>query len=287
MTASGILLCLCSKNAEEDVLEVLKNHPDMILREADIAAMRINYENKADNIRSLALELNISPEDMVFLDDSAYEIGLVEAELPEVLCVHMDAHDPAKYTSVLRELACLQKSSVTDEDRVRTQQYRAAQKRNTAMAQATDLAAFHKQLDTRVTVRKATKFDIPRVAQLAMRTNQGNLANTHPDTGELHRIAEDPQKTVLCLHASDIYGDMGIVAAAVADLSSNRAAITHFWLSCRAFQRGFEDDLIAEAKRIAADAGYSTLCGVYVPTEKNRLFKDFYQKSGVKTVEKI
>ena len=44
--AEGMLLCLCSKNAEEDVLAVLERHPDMLLRREHFAAWRINWERQ-------------------------------------------------------------------------------------------------------------------------------------------------------------------------------------------------------------------------------------------------
>lgn len=66
----GVILCLCSKNEYDTVDNVIKNHPYMLLREEFIAIKRINYKNKADNIRELATELNISLDSIFFVDDS-------------------------------------------------------------------------------------------------------------------------------------------------------------------------------------------------------------------------
>lgn len=285
LVSEGVILCLCSKNEESVVRDVLQNHPDMILREEHIAAMRISHKNKADGIRSLARELNISASDMVFLDDSAYEIGLVQSELPELLCIKMDAQRPARYTEVLREMPCFYKSYVTDEDRLRTHQYQSAKKRLSDLIETSDLTEYHARLKTKLEIRPAADFDMPRIAQLAMRTNQCNLADTHPDLFELRRIAEDESRVLLCLRASDIYGDMGIVGAAVLKTEERHAYITHFWLSCRVFHRGFEDELLDQLCKTAKDRGCEELFGVYVPTEKNRMFADFYRRNGVKLYE--
>ena len=50
----------------EDALQVIRNHPAMRLREEHFAAMRINWEDKASNLRSLAEELNIGLDSIVF-----------------------------------------------------------------------------------------------------------------------------------------------------------------------------------------------------------------------------
>ena len=64
-----------------------------------------------------------------------------------------------------------------------------------------------------------------------------------------------------------------------------RAVITDFWLSCRVFHRGFEDAMLAELKQAAQEAGCHDLSGIYVPTEKNRLFAEFYERNGVPLYE--
>lgn len=285
LISNGVLLCLCSKNDESDVLDVLQNHPDMILREEHIAAMRISYNNKADSIRSLALELNISASDMVFLDDNAYEIGLVQRELPELLCIQMDSQQPAGYVDTLRKMPCFYKSYVTDEDRLRTHQYQSAKKRKSYLHKASNLADYHASLKTKLDIQPAEDFDLPRIAQLALRTNQCNLADTHPDIIELRQITEDESRVLLRLRASDIYGDMGIVGAAVMKTTGHHAYITHFWLSCRVFHRGFEDEMLDQLCKIAKAKGCEELFGVYVPTEKNRMFAEFYQRNGIKLYE--
>jgi FkbH-like protein len=80
----GVLICLCSKNEPESVEEVFRHFPDMPLKPHMIAARRINRSNKAENLLSIADELNLYPDSFVFLDDSDYELGLVSSLLPGV-----------------------------------------------------------------------------------------------------------------------------------------------------------------------------------------------------------
>ncbi len=57
----GFLICLCSKNDEPPVWEVLDDHPHCLLRRKHIAAHRINWADKANQHQGTGpLELNLS-----------------------------------------------------------------------------------------------------------------------------------------------------------------------------------------------------------------------------------
>jgi len=281
LAGEGVLLCLASKNEEGDVQKVLRDHPDMLLREEHIAAMQIHYGPKSESIRALAEELNISPSDMVFLDDSEYEIGLVRAAFPDTLCIRMEAERPYTYASVIRALPCFGGGYLTKEDRTRTQKYREAADRNAFLKTVSDISVYHASLKTRIDIHPASSFDLPRTAQLAARTHQFNLSDSHPSLLQLKKWSEDPHCRVLCMCVSDIYGDMGQVGAAVMRITEEEACIEHFWLSCRAFGRGFEEALLKELRNAAEFAGCRRISGIYTASEKNRRFSDFYRKNEV------
>src|SRR3981081_2940350 len=69
----GILLAVCSKNNPEDAMEALERHPEMLLRPQHFAAVRINWQDKAQNLREIAAELNIGIDTIAFLDDNPVE----------------------------------------------------------------------------------------------------------------------------------------------------------------------------------------------------------------------
>src|SRR5206468_8872398 len=94
LRARGIILAVCSKNDEDKALEPFRAHHDMVLRESDISCFIANWDNKADNLRSLASRLNIGLDTVVFLDDSPFERNLVRELAPEA-CVPEMPEDPA------------------------------------------------------------------------------------------------------------------------------------------------------------------------------------------------
>ena len=77
LRARGIILAVCSKNDELKALEPFRRHGDMVLKESDISCFVANWDNKADNLRTLARRLNIGLDSVLFIDDSPFERNLV------------------------------------------------------------------------------------------------------------------------------------------------------------------------------------------------------------------
>jgi HAD superfamily phosphatase (TIGR01681 family) len=61
----GFILALCSKNNPEDVFEVFQNHPHQLLKTEHFAALRINWLPKAENLASIAQELNLGLDSFI------------------------------------------------------------------------------------------------------------------------------------------------------------------------------------------------------------------------------
>ena len=80
---------------------------------------------------------------------------------------------------------------------------------------------------------------MPRLAELSQRTNQCNLSVARYSESDLVSLRRDASVSVFALSASDKYGDMGIVGGAVLR-KGEVALIESFFVSCRAFDRGFE-----------------------------------------------
>ena len=100
--ARGQLLCLCSKNAEADVMATFAQQPDMPLQLRHIAAWRINWQRKSENLRALAAELNLGLDSFIFVDDNPAERELVREFLPMVAVPEMP-EDTADYVRTLEE----------------------------------------------------------------------------------------------------------------------------------------------------------------------------------------
>lgn len=118
----GIILAINSRNNEADAFEVIRNHPNQILKEHHFAAYRINWNDKASNIRELAKELNIGLDSMVFLDDDKTNREMVRALVPEVEVPELP-ESPKEYTKFLNSLDYFSTEVITDEDKMRGNLY--------------------------------------------------------------------------------------------------------------------------------------------------------------------
>jgi FkbH-like protein len=283
LSRKGILLAICSKNNPEDALAVIRNHPGMRLREDNFAAMRINWQNKAANIRDMAEELNIGLDSFVFIDDNPAERALVREMVPEVLVPDWPA-DPGDYRAVLLELgAChFYKLSITAEDRSRGAMYQAQAQRRNLERSAESLEAYYVSLEMRAKIGAADEFTIPRIAQLTQKTNQFNLTTRRYTAAEVSAFRQDANHAVWWMELSDRFGSNGIVGVLILRREQNTVwHIDTFLLSCRVMGRTAEDAFLAT---VAQQVGATALIGEFRPTAKNAPVGELYPRLGFRRI---
>ncbi len=278
----GVVLAICSKNNLDDVLPVLREHPDMVLREADFAAVRVNWQDKATNLRELARELNLGLQHFVFLDDNPAEREWVRQSLPEVLVPELPA-DAALYREALNgcELDAL---ALTDEDRKRSAMYAEERQRRDFEAAIPDYEEFLQQLDLVVEIESLAPAQLDRATQLCQRTNQFNLTTRRHTSADLQRLAGSPDSTVLLMNVRDRFGEYGWTGLAIGTREADVAAIDSFLVSCRVLGKRVEQALFARIVAWAAELGCTELRAEYLPTKKNGLCAGFYAECGMTEV---
>jgi FkbH-like protein len=276
----GVILALCSKNNEADVMEVLEKHPGMVLKKSHLAAWRINWDEKATNLRRLVEELNIGMDSVVFIDDSEFEIDWVKKELPAVRTLRVP-EDPSRLRSVLLEEGLFDSLSLTAEDRQRSKLYGAERQRKDLETSAGTFRDYLLELGLEAEIGVPGEAEIPRVAQLTQKTNQFNLTTRRYSEGDIRRFIADPQRDVFRLRLKDRIADMGLVAVAIVKYAGQEAEIDSFLMSCRVLGRGAEDLLLAHLLNQAMKRpGTRKVRASYAATAKNQQVRDFYPKHG-------
>jgi FkbH-like protein len=275
----GILLAIDSKNNEEDALRVLDEHPDMILRRRHFAAVRINWQDKAANLRAIARELNIGLDSMVFIDDNPAECALISQECPECAVVVLP-DKPYLLPAAVSAIAGLENIHITEEDRRKGDLYRAEAARREQEDQYSNLDEFLRSLEMEVAIDPATRFSIPRIAQLTQKTNQMNMTTRRYSEAQIDAFANDPARAVFSVSARDRFGDHGIIGVMILELRESEYAIDTFLLSCRVIGRGIEQAMVAFAAGLARARGIERLSGEFVRTAKNTPAAGFYERSG-------
>ncbi|MBS2963686.1 HAD-IIIC family phosphatase [Actinocrinis puniceicyclus] len=277
--SQGVLLAAVSKNDVEPVRAVLRDHPQQTLREADFVRVCANWRPKHENLAELAGALNLGVDSIVFVDDSPYERGLVERELPQVSVVAVD-DEPARHMERLLADGWFDVLELTDEDRGRAARYTDELAREDFLRSFDSLADYLRELGVRVRLARLGDQDVPRVAQLTQRTNQFNLTTRRMQPAEVRALAGDPAQLVLTIHSGDRFGENGLVGAIFARRAGDALHIENFLLSCRVFARGIEQTCLAAVLRHARRTGATAVFGAYRPTAKNSGVKDLYPRYG-------
>lgn len=269
----GVLICLCSKNESENI-ETAFDSLEMPLKKNHILISKINLTDKATNIKEIALELNLSADSFVFVDDSKYELDLVSSIIPDITTVLADYSN----CNFIEKIKGFFDGSSTDINR--TQQYRDQKEREKEKQRYASAEEFNASLKTEVKCETASSDQAARISELSQRTNQFNLSDVRYTEEKINYFIRDEGYCVYVLSASDKYGDMGLVGAAVVRKTEN-PVIIGFFLSCRVFGRGFEEHFLNQIKSNFAVPMY----GIYNRTDKNKRFEDFYSKNGVEIYE--
>lgn len=281
----GVILAVCSKNDEDKAKEPFEKHPDMVLKMEDIAVFVANWDNKADNIRKIQNILNIGFDSMVFLDDNPFERNLVRENLPDV-CVPELPEDPAEYLEYLYGLNLFETASFSENDAERTKQYQVEAQRATDLESFTDVTDFLKSMNMISDVQAFNNFSKPRVSQLTQRSNQFNLRTVRYTEQEVENLMNSEDHHTISFTLEDKYGDNGLICVIVLEKKDPETLFIDTWLmSCRVLKRGMEDFTLNTIIDTAKKNGFKYVMGEYLPTAKNQMVKDHYERLGFRSHE--
>lgn len=275
----GVILAVNSKNNMADVTEVFERHPDMVLQWDDFSAVRVNWQNKAQNMQELATELNIGLDSFVFIDDNPAEIEMVHQTFPEIETVSF-SHNPLENLRKVRELACFEKLSITESDRKKGQQYREQAQRHQLKSTVANLEDFYRSLNMEVEITKGDEFALKRLVQLTQKTNQFNLTTRRYGENDLQEFITSESYRVYYLRLRDRFGDNGITGLSIIKIDRDCWIFDTFLMSCRIIGRTVETGLLAFIVEQAEKENVRKLIGEYIPTPKNSQVKDFYLQHG-------
>jgi FkbH-like protein len=275
----GILLAVCSKNNLEDAMEALESHPGMLLRLKNFAALRINWNDKSQNLREISAELNIGIDSLAFMDDNPVEREQVRAALPEVTVIDMP-DDPVEYATALRECMAFERLTLSAEDQQRTSFYVAERERSQAEQTFQTKEDFYRYLDQEADISPVLPATLARISQLTQKTNQFNLTTRRYSEPQIADMAAKPEWQVLSIRVRDRFGDHGLVGVAITRDEKDVCEIDTLLLSCRVIGRTVETALLSYLAQAAAARGRQRLSGKFLPTKKNAPAKEFYAQHG-------
>lgn len=277
----GILIFLCSRNLrEQTILDVFKNRrAEMPLKLNNITGYRINDTEKSINIKELAEVYNIFPDSFRFIDDNPLEIHEV-SQIPGLLCITMPQD--------IRELKdhwafdIDEYLVVTETDKNRAELYKQAEVKEALATKFHDPVEYLRspELGQTIVIRKMDSKDvkpIQRVSQLSGKTNQFNLfpESKIKEINEIYSTVNSDEKAIFIGTIKDNFSAEDIVAVAITSSDRNSLTINSFFVSCRAFRRGMEYEMLEHIAQFSRERGLKNIKLKFKKSEKNNSASSF------------
>lgn len=275
LAARGVLLAVCSKNAEEIAREPFQRHTGMVLREQDIACFIANFQDKATNLRTIARALNVGLDSLVFVDDNPVERAWVQRELPEVAVIDLP-EDPARFCAAIERAQLFPLHLITEEDLGRSRSYQSRAVVTQAQAAGGDISEFLRSLEPVVVVEAVGPGSLERLVQLIAKTNQFKLNPRTFTAEELVALGAG----VFAIRFRDRLQDYGIVAVVVTTIENDELRILNWVMSCRVFSRRVEHATLELLLSRARGSGALTLRASFKPSPKNGVARDLLVELG-------
>ena len=281
----GIVLAVSSKNEDSTARQPFRKHPEMALKEEHIAVFQANWTDKAANLCLIAEKLNLGLDSLVFVDDNPAEREQVRRELPMVAVPELP-DDPAYYPRYLAAAGYFEAVAFSAEDRARAGLYQTNAARAELMSSSSDMDSYLRSLDMHCRIGPVSSVSRARAAQLINKSNQYNLTTRRYTEAEVADMETRPDKLMLQARLEDRFGDNGIISIVIVDMKGREWEIDTWLMSCRVLGRRVENAVLKTIAGYARLHGATALTGSYIPSAKNQMVKDHYEKLSFTLTEK-
>lgn len=266
----GKIICLCSKNEEQTVLDVFnKRQSEMILRLEHISKYEINWREKKENIGKLALDLNVYPDSFRFIDDNPIEIENVK-QIPGVVCITMPQNIQECKDELLFESD--EHAVITEEDKSRPEALKQAEIKTALATQFRDPIDYLRspELGQSIVISKIDLKEIKAIERVCQLSGKTNRFNTYPEKGkeicEINKMIASDKKEVFIGRIKDNFSSEEIAAISMCSIEKNNIIIDNFFVSCRSFNRSIEFEML---KHIALIAQEKTIRNIKIKFKKS------------------
>lgn len=280
---NGIILCICSKNNYDDVLDCFKKRNDLVLSLEDFTILKINWNSKRDEIINISKELNIDLDSIVFIDDNPREREIVRSlndvvvlDFPKEVYLMCDYfyEEFKRYFSVY---------SLTEEDKNKSTQYMNKIKSDKLRKEYENEEDFIKQLNIEIVCEEMNDYNVDRIEQLINKSNQFNLTTKRYAEKDLLNMKNS---IIYSISVKDKFGNLGITGISIVNINNNTAHIDSFLLSCRVLGRKIENEFLKIILNEMYKRNILVITSEYIPTKKNMQVCNFYSDNGFEILKK-
>ena len=209
LASAGTLIAVASKN-DPALVEKAFARKDLLISKDSIFPFEVHWNPKSDSVRRILQDWNISPDAVIFIDDSPMEVAEVKAAFPQMECLVFPKENFRAIWDLLRRLRNdFGKASLSEEDTLRLQSLRNSKVVRQSLASAPNSDEFLKSLSAHILFTSLKHRDDPRALELVNKTNQFNLNGKRLTEGEWSKYLADPSSVALLISYSDKFGPFG------------------------------------------------------------------------------
>lgn len=281
--SKGIVLAVCSKNEEEIAKQAFKSN-NMTITIDDFSQFVANWNDKPSNIMNILNSIGLKSESAVFVDDNPVEREYVSNTIPNIAVV--DESNVYKFIQYIDKLSFFENYAITKDDLSRNRMYCENIKRKEALSNFANYSEYLESLNTNLYINIIDETTETRCCQLINKTNQFNLTTKRINKNEFSSIIRDTNNICIYGRVTDKFGDNGIVSVIIACLEKDSAILDINIMSCRTLKRNIEYAMLeALVKIISQNHKIKHIIGIYKPTSKNNIVKNFYRDAGFNYIE--
>ena len=197
LNREGIVNVVVSKNNREVV-------NDLIVKfglEKFFFSTVANWKSKYSNIINICKELNISPNSVLLIDDSEFELQEAKYHLPDIKILNAE-----QYLDIYELIS--DSRTCTKEGKARNYIYRILQRRNSDEKKFSgNKLNFLMECNIRIDFRDANYSDISRIFELANRTNQFNVNRRKIQEVDIIKYIDSEKHIVKVCQLKDLYAN--------------------------------------------------------------------------------
>ncbi|MBK7639020.1 MAG: hypothetical protein IPJ22_02935 [Bacteroidetes bacterium] len=128
----------------------------MILKEDYIVIKKVNWIDKASNLRAIAIELNIGIDSLVFVDDSDFEINLIKEQIPEIRTIQVPTNIADYPNELIKNIYKYFNLFLNSDDAKKTEMYKQQFERENTKSSFYSIDEYLSSLEIELIILKMT-----------------------------------------------------------------------------------------------------------------------------------
>ena len=221
-------------------------------------------------VKRILKKEKIAPEETLFIDDTGIKREIVRLNTWCNVDYDEDLYNIMKYFDTNRLVLMNQQRN-----RVGAERRWVGSKKD-----------FMKHVQNEITIKEAEESELPRITNLANRTNELNAIRSRYTDEQMLDLFKSEDYKIWVAYLKDKFGDYGLIGEIIVNISNPQEWFIRDWcVSCRTMGRGVGTELLRSVKEIAGVSDVKRVVGCVIPNDDNYRMGPMYIKAGFRKLE--